>query len=449
MKNRGFLSIKGWIGLLGVLLCASGMAQEKRLEKEEPIAPKIGDFSADRFGARKERVRHDVRVLASDDMEGRLTGSVQDSLSALYIGKEFLQNGLLPFSKEWKNARSGQSQTDYWHSYSFKARWGEQVRSRNVIGLVRGTDSVLAGHFVIVGAHFDHLGWGDKVETSMRKGVHEIHNGADDNASGVAVMLELMRYYSQFPLRKSLIFVAFSGEEIGLCGSQAFLNDFPFELSCIDAMFNLDMLGNLQGDEFRITGTGTSKEAVAMVKEADRRTDLRLTMSPDGHGPSDHASFYARQIPVFFFCTPPSPTYHTPDDDAATLNYDGMVRLSSVIGDLLRQTGDCAPLHFTSSGEPSSDRNMGMGKMKVKLGLMPDINNTARKGLTAMIVVEGKAAYRAGLRNGDVILRLNGKKVSSVEQYMEVLSALQPGEEVKIKALRKSDAKKTVYTAKP
>ncbi len=449
MKHRGMLYRIALVGLMAMGSCAVVPAQEVRYLREEPIAPRIEDFSSDGFSARRERLRHDVLMLASDQMEGRLTGSLQDSLSALYIGKEFLQNGLLPFSEMWKSAVQGTGQTDYWQPYGLKARWGEQLRSRNVVGVVKGTDSVLCDRFVVVGAHFDHLGWGDKVETSMRKGVHEIHNGADDNAGGVAMMLELMRYYSQFPLRKSLIFVAFSGEEIGLCGSQAFLDDFPFELSRIDAMFNLDMLGNLQGDEFRITGTGTSKEAAEMVKEASRHTDLRLTVSPDGHGPSDHASFYARRIPVFFFCTPPSATYHTPDDDAATLNYDGMVRLSPVIGDLLRQTGNREPLHFTSSGEPASDRNMGMGKMKVKLGLMPDINNMAKKGLTAMIVVEGKAAYKAGLRSGDVILSLNGKKVSSVEQYMKVLNTLQPGMEVKIKAIRKSDAQKAVYTAKP
>lgn len=414
--------------------------------RNEPVAPKIEAFSPDSFAAREQVLRHDVLMLANDRMEGRFTGSAQDSMAALYIGKRFMENGLLPFSEQWMTAKPGQDQRDYWQTYSFKARWGEQVRTRNVVGVVKGTDSVLAQRFVVVGAHFDHLGWGDKAETSMRKGVHEIHNGADDNASGVAVMLELMRYYSLYPLRKSIVFVSFSGEEIGLCGSTAFLDNFPFDLSSIDVMFNLDMLGGLQGNGFRVNGVGTSQEARDMVEEAQKHTDLELTVSPDGHGPSDHASFYARQIPVFFLCTPPTQTYHTPDDDPGTLNYKGMVRIAALAGNLIRQVGNAQPLHFTHSGEaPKTTR--GMGKFEVTLGLMPDINNTASKGLTAMIVVEGKPAYKAGLRSGDVMLSLNGKKIGTIEEYMEVLSTLKKGMKVKIKAIRKSDGKKTVLVA--
>lgn len=434
-------------GLLALLPWVA-VAQDAPEEPEEEmlIAPRIEAFVPDSFFARKQMLRHDVLMLACNEMEGRLTGSPQDSLVALYLGKRFMENGLVPFNAGYKTAQPGNDQTDYWQPYSFKARWGEQVRSRNVVGVVKGTDSALSEHFVVVGAHFDHLGWGDKAETSMRKGVHEIHNGADDNASGVAVMLELMRYYSQYPLPKTLVFVAFSGEEVGLCGSTAFLDSFPFDLATIDVMFNLDMLGGLQGNGFRINGTGTSREAAAMVEEARRHTDLELSVSPDGHGPSDHASFYARQIPVFFFCTPPTPTYHTPDDDPATLNYDGMLRIAALAGNLVKQVGQAQPLHFTSAGEPQRPAK-GMGDFKVTLGLMPDINNTAKEGLTAMIVVEGKPAYKAGLRSGDVMCSLNGKKINSIEQYMEVLSTLKQGMKVKIKAIRKSDGKKAVYVA--
>lgn len=443
-KDRFSVFRKIWAVVFASSMLPLAMAQEDW--RNEPIAPKIEAFSPDTFHARKQMLRHDVLMLANDQMEGRLTGSVQDSLAALYIGKRFMENGLLPFSEQWMTAQPGQDQMDYWQTYSFKARWGEQVRTRNVVGVVKGTDSALANRFVVVGAHFDHLGWGDKAETSMRKGVHQIHNGADDNASGVSVMLELMRYYSLYPLRKTLVFVAFSGEEIGLCGSTAFLDNFPFDLSSIDVMFNLDMLGGLQGNGFRVNGVGTSREARAMVEEAQKHTDLELTVSPDGHGPSDHATFYARQIPVFFLCTPPTPTYHTPDDDPGTLNYDGMVRIAALAGNLIKQAGNAEPLHFTSAGEPQRPTK-GMGDFKVTLGLMPDINNTAQEGLTAMIVVENKPAYKAGLRSGDVMLSLNGKKISTIEEYMEVLATLKEGMKVKIKAIRKSDGKKKVYVA--
>ena len=433
---------KLWFCLLAALPVLA-LAQDVQ---DEPIAPKIEDFVPDSFCARVQMLRHEVLMLACDQMEGRLTGSLQDSLSALYIGARFMENGLVPFTSGYKTAEVGVTQTDYWLPYTFKARWGEQVYSRNVAGVVKGTDSVLSERLIVVGAHFDHLGWGDKAETSMRKGVYEIHNGADDNASGVAVMLELMRYYSQYPLPKTLVFVAFSGEELGLLGSTALLDEFPVDLKNIDVMFNLDMLGGLQGDAFRITGTGTSQEAGAMVEEARRHTDLELSVSPDGHGPSDHAAFYARQIPVFFFCTPPTPTYHTPDDDPATLNYEGMARIAALAGNLIKQAGTLKSLHFTSAGEPQRPTK-GMGDFKVTLGLMPDINNTSKEGLTAMIVVEGKPAYKAGLRSGDIMCSLNGQKITSIEQYMEFLATLRQGMKVKIKAIRKSDGKKTVYVA--
>lgn len=405
------------------------------------LKPKIDPFPEDRFRAREQALYFDVMMLASDRMEGRLTGSVQDLEAALYIGKAFMENGLVPLEQGYKTAERGTSQSDYFQEYSFDARWGEHVLSRNVVGVVPGNDPELSDRFVVVGAHFDHLGWGDKVETSMRKGVHAIHNGADDNASGVAMLLELVRYYTERPLRKSLVFVAFSGEEVGMTGSSAFLDKFPFDRKRIDAMFNLDMLGGLQGKEFRINGVGTSRETPLMVDNAQRSTSLRLLVSKDGYGPSDHAVFYAAGIPVLFFCTSPDETYHTPDDDVDRLNYSGMSLISEVVGNLLEQVGNAGPLHFVQAGPPEAPA-MRSDKFKVTLGLMPDINNTAEKGLTAMIVVEGKPAYKAGLRSGDVILRIDGKKVESIEQYMEILSALEPGGEILLQAVRKKEGKK-------
>lgn len=404
------------------------------------MAPNLEDFSPDGFCARKEMLRHWVMILASDRLEGRMTGSVQDSMAALLIGGEFLQNRLLPL----QGAKAGRSQSDFWQTYYFG--WGGRARSRNVVGVVPGTDSVLSGHYVVVGAHFDHIGWGDKTGTSMRKGERAIHNGADDNASGVAVMMELMRYFSIYPLKKTLIFAAFSGEEVGLCGSRAFLDAFPYGIHRIDAMFNLDMLGGLRGDEFRVNGVGTSMEAAGMVREAASRTDLRLTTSPGGQGPSDHAVFHAEGIPVFFFCTMPTSTYHTPDDDAHTLNYDGMVKISCVIGDLLRQVGNAEPLHPVETVEAEADTSAPrMGNIKVGLGLMPDINYSAGKGLAAMIVVEGKPAYRAGLRSGDVLLKINGKKVNTMDDYMQILSGLEKGMLVDVRAIVKKDGRKRKF----
>ena len=231
------------------------------------VSPDIPAFSSGRFQARENALRHDVLMLANDDMEGRLTGSAQDRKAAFYIAQEFLRFHLVPLpvmNLQGGEAKPGKDPKDYWQSYSFKARWGEQLESRNVVGLVPGTDSALSNRYIVIGAHYDHLGWGDKVGTARGDAGRAVYNGADDNASGVAMLLELLRYYKQYPLPKTLVFVAFSGEEIGLCGSQAFLDQFPFPVRQIDAMFNLDMLGHLLDNTFCICGTGTSKEAESM-----------------------------------------------------------------------------------------------------------------------------------------------------------------------------------------
>lgn len=412
------------------------------------VAPDVPHFTPGRFQARKNALRHDVLMLANDAMEGRFTGSPQDSMAAMYIAKEFLQLGLrplFPIAPRYDTVGPGKTQRDYWQHYAFNARWGEFVQTRNVVGVVPGTDSTQRNRYIVIGAHYDHLGWGDRGGNSRNKGERAIHNGADDNASGVAMMLELMRYYTQYPLPKTLVFVAFSGEEVGLCGSQAFLDQFPFPVRQIDAMFNLDMLGNLQDNTLCICGTGTSKEAESMVKEAAKRTDLELTTYPDGHGPSDHAVFYDRKIPVFFFSTPPRDTYHTPADDPNTLDYDGMVRLSPVIGDLLEQAGKAESLTFTSSGKPNR-KMMGMGQFKATLGLMPDINNTDRRGLRTMIVVEGKPAHNAGIRSGDVLLKVAGKQVHTLDDYMEVLKTLSFGEQIQVRFISKETGRKHTVT---
>lgn len=431
------------MALSGSLKAQVGQAVKPGAPVFPEMAPKIENFDRSAFWAREYALRHLVMILASDQMEGRLTGSVQDSMAAMFIGKEFLQCGLLPLDKD----SVGKTQTDYWQDYEFDARWGEHVRTRNVVGVVKGTHPELNKRYVVVGAHYDHLGWGDKVENSMRKGVKAIHNGADDNASGVAMMIELMRYFSLYPTQKSLVFVAFSGEEVGMCGSRAFLDKFPYGRQNIDAMFNLDMLGGLSGDEFKVNGVGTSAEAADMVKKASEISDLKISTSQAGHGPSDHALFYAEKIPVFFFCTMPTKNYHTPDDDPNTLNYPGMVRISGLIGNLLSQVGNSAPLTFRSTGEPSQP-TMGMGKFKATLGLMPDINSSGDEGLTAMIVVEGKPAYKAGIRSGDIILSLDGTEVSDIDQYMKKLATFEKGQRVKVKVKMKQSGKIKVFKVK-
>lgn len=378
-----------------------------------------GRFAQDTMG-----LKDVVYFLSSEELEGRLTGSKGDSLAAKYIANRFEQFGLSVFDKA----------ESYYQSYKMRASWGDSLATGNVIGFVPGKDSILRERYVIVGAHFDHLGWGDK-SSSLWKGDRKIHYGADDNASGVAGLLSMADYFSKNPTKRTLVFVAFSGEEIGLCGSSKFMELWPIEdTGKIEAMINMDMLGGLQDTVFTLSGTGTAKEALDCLKSVGNGSGLKVEFIKGGHGPSDHAVFYSLQIPVLFFATPPTSTYHTPLDTPDKLNYGGMTKVLEIVGNTIETIGNTnTNWHFTSTG--SAQPSMTKGKFKVTLGLMPDINAGKGDGLKAMLVIEGKPAYKAGLRTGDKMISLNGVEINSIEEYMKVLATLKPNSIVKLKAI--------------
>ncbi len=393
--------------------------------------------AADWRPADTARLQRTVAFLASEALAGRLTGSPGDSLAADYIASRFAAAGLMALEHgvAYETARAAAPQQAFWQPYRMRASWGDSLFTRNVVGLLPGTDAAWRNRYMIVGAHFDHLGLGDKAG-SLRPGTMAVHPGADDNASGVAVLLELADYFAAHPTPRTLIFVAFSGEEIGLCGSTWFAEHLPVPVESIDLMINLDMLGGLSDTVFTVSGAGTAREAAGVLSAVGDGSGLRIETIAGGHGPSDHAAFYAREIPVFFFATPPTQRYHTPDDRAETLNYAGMARLLHV----LRNTVEAASRvesawHFTSTG--SAAPTMTKGKFKVTLGLMPDINASAgdTEGLKTMLVVEGKPAHAAGLRTGDILLKINGVPLHTIEEYMQVLGTLHAGETVELEAV--------------
>ncbi|MDE6439408.1 MAG: M20/M25/M40 family metallo-hydrolase [Bacteroidales bacterium] len=380
------------------------------------------------------RLRQAVEYIASERMAGRLTGSAGDSLTADYIAGRFAEAGLMALENGQTYRAGMPPQQVYWQSYRMRASWGDSLSTRNVVGLVPGTDAALQHRYIVLGAHFDHLGMGDKAG-SLRPDPPAVHYGADDNASGVAALLELADYFAAHPVERTLVFVAFSGEEIGLCGSTYFVEHLPVPQERIDLMVNMDMLGGLCDTVFTVSGAGTAREAAGVLEHVGEGSGLKVDTIAGGHGPSDHAAFYAREIPVFFFATPPTQRYHTPDDRPETLCYEGMARLLHVLRNTVKAASRVeGAWHFTSTG--SAAPTMTKGKFKVTLGLMPDINATAdgREGLKAMLVVEGKPAYKAGLRTGDRLLRLNGVPLHTIEEYMQVLGTLQAGETVELEA---------------
>lgn len=312
-----------------------------------------------------------------------------------------------------------------------------ETESRNIVAMLPGTDPSLKDQYVVVGAHFDHLGMGGPGSGSRAVDTIAVHNGADDNASGVAMIIELAeKVASEKNNRRSLIFASFGAEEMGLIGSNAFTADPPIEIGKIVAMFNFDMVGRLDTatNGLQIGGTQTAKELEDILKE--NNTGFELGLSPEGVGPSDHASFYLQNIPVLFISTGAHPDYHTPLDDADRINYEGEKKVGdysySVLMDIVNRDN---PLTFQEAG-PKFKRGRGGARYKVTLGIMPDFAGIEKRGLRIDAVTKGKPADRGGMKKGDIITAIEGKKVGGIHDYMNRLQNLKAGDRISVDILR-------------
>lgn len=312
----------------------------------------------------------------------------------------------------------------------------KEAESRNVVAMLPGIDSVLKNQYVVVGAHFDHLGMGGPGSGSRALDTIAIHNGADDNASGVAEVIELAeKAASEKKNRRSIIFVSFSGEEMGLVGSKAFTNDPPVPTDKMVAMLNFDMVGRLDTttNALSIGGTGTAKESESILKKLN--TGFDLAMSPEGVGPSDHASFYLQNIPVLFFSTGAHPDYHTPFDDADRINYEGEKKVTEysykVMMDIANRD---SALTFQEAG-PKFQRSRG-GRYKITMGIMPDFAGLEKRGLRVDAITKGKPADKAGMKKGDIIIAIDGKKVGGIHDYMSRLQSVETGQRISVDVLR-------------
>lgn len=312
-------------------------------------------------------------------------------------------------------------------------------RTSNVVALLPGGDPTLKQEYVIIGAHYDHLGMGGPGSGSRRPDTLAIHNGADDNASGVAALLELAEKWAserQKP-KRSFLFVAFSGEEMGLLGSKYFVNHPLIDLSRVQLMINLDMVGRLHPETRALTcgGSGTATGLGEMVQRLAAPYDLRVGLSPEGYGPSDHASFYGKDIPVLFLWTNISPEYHTPDDDAFRINAPGERAVTQLAFDVSREAADRADrLAFQEAGPKTPPTNMR--RFKVTLGIMPDFATTGIKGVRADAVMPDRPAARAGMKKGDIIVAMEGKPVGDIYEYMNRLADFRVGQRISLEVLR-------------
>ncbi len=311
----------------------------------------------------------------------------------------------------------------------------------NVVGYIDNG----AAHTVILGAHFDHLGMGED-GNSMVRNVAEIHNGADDNASGTAAMIELARMLKGSKLKgNNYLFIAFSGEELGLYGSKYFTENPTIDLSKVSYMINMDMLGRLNGTTPTLTvgGYGTSPAWSAAYTVKGKKGlyagPLQYKFDSSGTGPSDHTSFYRKNIPVLFYFTGLHSDYHRPGDDADKVNYTGQMHIVKHIYSVIEAAaGESGKLAFT----PTREVQMSTGsRFSVSLGIMPDYTYSGT-GVKVDGISEGKAAQKAGIQQGDVITKLGTHNISSMEAYMQALSKFKAGDATTVEYTRGAEKKK-------
>ena len=346
-----------------------------------------------------------------------------------------------------------------------------EVSAWNVVGILDGSDPTLKNETIVIGAHYDHLGRGGEGSLATREG--DIHHGADDNASGVAGVLELARVFSgQHPRpRRTLVFIAFSGEEEGLLGSNYYVNHPIVPLANTVAMINMDMIGRMKNNTLIIGGVGTAQgwrsmieaqnlvqgltvtagaatgpkasqpNGMPMVVAANGRTivasdttkQFALTLSEDGFGPSDHSSFYAKQIPVLFLWTGTHEDYHKPSDTADKINYDDEARILSLVARLIKDidNNDKPPVYTVAKTE-STGRSTGF---RVYLGTIPNYADS-NDGLLLDGVREDSPAAKAGLKAGDRVMKLAGRDVHNVYDYTYALGEMKAGQEYEVELLR-------------
>jgi hypothetical protein len=310
----------------------------------------------------------------------------------------------------------------------------ERRETANVAAMLEGSDPSLKEEFVVVGAHFDHLGRsGDSAMDPEKE--NEIRNGADDNASGTAGLLELAQYFSsdgQKP-KRSLVFLAFSGEELGLLGSAKYVAAPLEPLEKTVAMVNMDMIGRLKDSTLVVEGIGTSPHWQTMMERLNQEYGFKMTLKKDGFGPSDHASFYGKNIPVLFFFTNLHEDYHRVSDDAEKINTAGEAAVVKMVAAVVTEIADAdAAPQFTKA---SSDSMPGGRGFRVTVGTIPDYAAEV-DGMKISGVRPGSPAEKAGLQGGDIIVKFGSFDIKNIYDYTYALGSFSAGEEVEIVAMR-------------
>lgn len=373
-----------------------------------------------------------IEVLASDEYEGREVGTKGQEMAAKFIADEMERIGLSYYSID----------NTYYQSFEFTPRKNphsiskdtsaKPISVKNVLGIINNN----AQKTIVIGAHYDHLGHGAEGSLHAAKD-GQIHNGADDNASGVAVMLGLAKKLinNEDALANNYVFIAFSGEERGLWGSKYFAEHPIMNLENVNYMFNMDMVGRYDSAKgLAINGTGTSPSWNTLIDKDE--VSMKLVLSESGVGPSDHTSFYLKDIPVLHFFTGQHEDYHKPTDDIDKINFEGLKLVEDYMYKLILRSQTMEKLQFTPTKNESAD----VPKFTVSLGVMPDYMFTGN-GMRIDGVTEGRAASKAGLEKGDIVIKLGEHEVEDMMSYMKALSKFKKGDNTQVKVRRKEDVK--------
>lgn len=368
-------------------------------------------------------IQEDVQFLADDALEGRQTGTIGEQKAAKYIAERFKNLGLAPKGTDgYFQAFSFKPKTDPHQEVRYNVKDGDStITGTNVLAFIDNK----AQNTVIIGAHYDHLGYG--AEGSLFRGEKkEIHNGADDNASGVAVLLNLAQKLKAKNTNNNYLFITFSGEEMGLLGSNYYTKNPTIDNKKANYMINMDMVGRLKADStLAVYGVGTSPIFKQTLQAHNNR--FKLVQKESGVGPSDHTSFYNSDIPVLHFFTGQHEDYHKPSDDTERLHFNGMQIISNYIFEIITDLDNNGKLPFRKTKNESEE----VPRFKVGLGVIPDYLFDG-KGMRIDGISEDKPAQKAGLQKGDIVVKLGDSTVFDMMSYMKVLATFKAGDKTNI-----------------
>ena len=379
-----------------------------------------GGLFAQKADIKANDIKKHIEYLAADKLEGRGTGTDGGKKAAKYLVKQFKKIGLKPYGDKGTFLQEFPAKKGLPPNISY-------VQAANVVGFLNnGSDKT-----IVIGAHYDHLGKGDQGSSLEANSVGNIHNGADDNASGTAGLIELAKYYTKNKIteKHNFLFIGFSGEELGLIGSKYYADNATIDLKSVNCMLNMDMIGRYRADKgLTIGGWGTSSFWGKEIPQLATNQSVKYNVDSAGIGPSDHTSFYLKNLPVMFFFTGAHQEYHKPSDDANLINYEGEAKVLALATSVIQKIEESSKLDFIQVANNPHAGN-ARSSFKVTMGIIPDYAYD-KGGVRIDGVTKGRPAEKAGLQAGDVITKLGENATTDVQEYMKALGKFEKGQTI-------------------